>query len=121
MASHHDSDRHAELTETPDSRTVVDPVCAMTVDTTAAKLSYEHQGELFHFSSQGCPDKFVANPVHYLTGEHIPAAEEVPPGRIFTYPMHPEIKQEEPGSCPICGMALEPMGRRGAARVRTQN
>jgi Cu+-exporting ATPase len=82
----------------------------MTVDTTAGKPSHEHKGELFHFCSQGCHNKFVADPEHYITGKHKRAAEEAPSGTIFTCPMHPEIKQEGPGSCPICGMALEPVG-----------
>ncbi len=110
MASHHAGDSHGEQRQAPDTRTVVDPVCGMTVDTAAGKPSYDHNGELFHFCSQGCRDKFVANPDHYILGQHRRVAEEAPSGTIFTCPMHPEIEQQGPGNCPICGMALEPTG-----------
>jgi len=90
--------------------TALDPVCGMTVDTTAGKPSHVHEGQKFHFCSQGCHDKFVADPEHYLSGAHRRAHEELPSGTIYTCPMHPEIQQEGPGNCPICGMALEPMG-----------
>jgi len=110
MVSHQDSDRHGQTRETMDGRTVTDPVCGMTVDTSAGKPTCEHKGELFHFCSQGCHDKFASDPEHYITGEHKRVAEDAPAGTIFTCPMHPEIKQEGPGNCPICGMALEPMG-----------
>jgi Cu+-exporting ATPase len=82
----------------------------MTVDTAAGKPVHEHEGELFHFCSQDCRDKFAADPEHYLSGAHRRAAKEAPAGTIFTCPMHPEIEQVGPGSCPICGMALEPKG-----------
>ena len=110
MASHHAGDSHGEQRQAPDTRTVVDPVCGMTVDTAAGKPSYDHNGKLFHFCSQGCRDKFVANPDHYILGQHRRVAEEAPSGTIFTCPMHPEIEQQGPGNCPICGMALEPTG-----------
>lgn len=58
--------------------------------------------------SAGCQAKFAANPEHYLNKQDEP--EPAPPGTLFTCPMHPEILQEGPGPCPICGMALEPMG-----------
>ena len=70
MASHHAGDSHGEQWQAPGTRTVVDPVCGMTVDTAAAKPSFDHNGELFHFCSQGCRDKFVANPDHYILGQH---------------------------------------------------
>ena len=95
---------------TTDASNAVDPVCGMTVDTTAGKPSHIHDGEEFHFCSQGCHDKFVADPEHYISGAHRKTAENAPSGTLFTCPMHPEIVQEGPGTCPICGMALEPMG-----------
>ncbi len=110
MVSHKHSDCHGQATETTDNRAAIDPVCGMTVDTAAGKPVHEHEGELFHFCSQGCRDKFAADPEHYLSGAHRRAAEEAPAGTIFTCPMHPEIEQVGPGSCPICGMALEPKG-----------
>jgi len=84
-----------------------DPVCGMTVDRATTPHHAEHGGETFHFCSAGCRTKFVADPKAYLEpATH--AAEPPPPGTIYTCPMHPEVRQEGPGSCPICGMALEP-------------
>jgi Cu+-exporting ATPase len=85
-----------------------DPVCGMMVDTHAGKPSYDHQGHTYHFCSDGCRIKFAGDPTRYLTktGETKP----LPQGTLYTCPMHPEIVREEPGACPICGMALEPMG-----------
>jgi Cu+-exporting ATPase len=85
-----------------------DPVCGMMVDTHAGKPSYDHQGHTYHFCSDGCRIKFAGDPTRYLTktGETKPR----PQGTLYTCPMHPEIVREEPGPCPICGMALEPMG-----------
>ncbi len=84
-----------------------DPVCGMTVDPATTPHHAEHAGEAFHFCSAGCRTKFVADPPKYLKPEHPPAAA-APAGTIYTCPMHPQIRQVGPGSCPICGMALEP-------------
>ena len=86
--------------------TVKDPVCGMTVDPATTAHRADHNGKDYFFCSEGCRTKFVADPDRYLT----PKAEAEPPvpGAIYTCPMHPEIRQEGPGSCPICGMALEP-------------
>ncbi len=90
---------------------VRDPVCGMMVDPTAGKPSYALQGQTFHFCSEGCRKKFVAAPQDYLADAPAPAATApVPKGTIYTCPMHPQIEQVGPGSCPICGMALEPKG-----------
>jgi Cu+-exporting ATPase len=78
----------------------------MTVDPVTSKHRFDYRGETFHFCSAGCRTKFAANPQEYL-GEARPKAE-MPDGAIYTCPMHPEIRQVGPGSCPICGMALEP-------------
>jgi len=86
---------------------VLDPVCGMTVDPTTSKHRFEHHGETFHFCSAGCRTKFAADPAKYLAKDKAPEPE-VPAGTIYTCPMHPEIRQVGPGSCPICGMALEP-------------
>ena len=80
----------------------------MTVDPHVGKPTYDHQGHIYHFCSAGCQAKFAANPERYLNKQDEP--EPAPPGTLFTCPMHPEIVQEGPGPCPICGMALEPMG-----------
>ncbi|BAL73368.1 heavy-metal transporting P-type ATPase [Bradyrhizobium cosmicum] len=79
----------------------------MTVDPATSKHRFEHHGETFHFCSAGCRTKFAADPARYLAKDKAPEPE-VPAGTIYTCPMHPEIRQVGPGSCPICGMALEP-------------
>ena len=91
-----------------DDRTVRDPVCGMTVDPHAGKPTAEHGGRIFHFCSAGCRAKFEAAPEKYEAGRPVRAA--APKGTQYTCPMHPEIVRDKPGSCPICGMALEPMG-----------
>jgi Cu+-exporting ATPase len=77
----------------------------MTVDPATAKHKAEHYGQSYYFCSAGCRTKFVATPAKYLDK----IEEPVIAGAIYTCPMHPEIRQEGPGSCPICGMALEPL------------
>ena len=85
-----------------------DPVCGMKVDRSAAKHTVSHAGETHYFCSGRCKSKFEAAPQDYLGGK--PAPKPVPAGTIYTCPMHPQIEQVGPGSCPICGMALEPKG-----------
>lgn len=91
-------------------QSAIDPVCGMTVDLSKAKPSLEHAGESYHFCSQGCRDKFDADPEFYISGAHKRKSAAAPEGTTYTCPMHPEIVQDHPGDCPICGMALEPMG-----------
>ncbi len=86
---------------------VKDPVCGMTVDPHTAKHRHTYNGRPYYFCSAGCQEKFAANPTLYLEREPR-LADPVPAGTIYTCPMHPEIRQPGPGSCPICGMALEP-------------
>ena len=86
---------------------VKDPVCGMTVDPHTAKHRHTHNGRPYHFCSARCQEKFAANPTQYLQSEPR-VADPVPVGTIYTCPMHSEIRQPGPGSCPICGMALEP-------------
>jgi Cu+-exporting ATPase len=86
----------------------IDPVCGMKVYPHAGKPSYDYDGQTYHFCSAGCQVKFAADPKRYLNKSDEP--EPAPPGTLYTCPMHPEIVQEGPGNCPICGMALEPMG-----------
>ncbi len=88
--------------------TATDPVCGVTVDRATAKHFVRHDGQGFYFCSAGCKAKFEAEPQKYL-GDR-PAPEPMPKGTQYTCPMHPEIIRDKPGSCPICGMALEPMG-----------
>ena len=88
-------------------QTVIDPVCGMTVDPKTTAHHATHAGHDYHFCSAGCRAKFAANPETYLSADRAPPPP-APAGTIYTCPMHPEIRQEGPGSCPICGMALEP-------------
>ena len=98
---HDKAHHHAGMAE----GTATDPVCGMKVDPHSAKHRTEHGGRSYYFCSAGCRAKFVAEPEKYL-GEREP--EPVIEGAIYTCPMHPEIRQVGPGTCPICGMALEP-------------
>ena len=87
-----------------------DPVCGMSVDPEATAHHAEHAGQAFHFCCNGCRAKFEANPQAYLSDQPKPATPPAPApkGAIYVCPMDPEIRQDRPGSCPICGMALEP-------------
>ncbi len=89
------------------TNTVKDPVCGMDVDPATAKHHADRAGKSYYFCSAGCRTKFVAEPSKYLNKTTPPPPAEV--GAIYTCPMHPEIRQVGPGSCPICGMALEPV------------
>ncbi len=89
-----------------DDHKVKDPVCGMMVDPHTAKHRHAHRGHTYYFCNPKCREKFIADPEKYLSGE--PPKDDVPAGTIYTCPMHPEIRQVGPGSCPICGMALEP-------------
>jgi YHS domain-containing protein len=89
-----------------------DPVCGMKVDPAKAAASIEYEGATFCFCSQGCAAKFRATPEKYAPAKSIaapphPAGMTEPQGE-YTCPMHPQIVRPGPGSCPICGMALEP-------------
>jgi P-type Cu+ transporter len=86
---------------------VKDPVCGMDVDPRSAKHSAEVGGSTYYFCCNGCKTKFVADPASYISKQPKPPAP-APEGAIYTCPMHPQIRQTGPGSCPICGMALEP-------------
>lgn len=87
----------------------IDPVCGMKVDPAATPHHAEHAGQAWHFCSAGCRAKFVADPARYLHPTPAAAPPVVPAGTQYTCPMHPEIVRDGPGTCPLCGMALEPM------------
>ena len=89
--------------------TTSDPVCGMTVDPRTSGHHSEHDGRTFHFCSARCKAKFEADPARYIGQKPKPLAEPVREGAVYTCPMHPEVRQIGPGSCPICGMALEPL------------
>jgi Cu+-exporting ATPase len=89
--------------------TARDPVCGMSVNPETSKHRFEHNGTTYHFCSNSCRTKFEADPTKYLDKAKAETKQApVPAGTIYTCPMHPEIRQVGPGTCPICGMALEP-------------
>lgn len=91
-------------------RSVRDSVCGMSVDPDTTTHHARHGHTTLHFCSDGCRSKFVSDPERYLrTSRDAPVQAPAAVGGIYTCPMHPEIRQDRPGSCPICGMALEPL------------
>lgn len=90
--------------------TAIDPVCGMTVDLNANKPRLDLNDESYHFCSSGCHDKFEADPEFYISGSHKKRKMTAAAGTQYTCPMHPEIIEDHPADCPLCGMALEPMG-----------
>lgn len=101
-ASHNDGHHHGSNVG---EELATDPVCGMKVKLTPSARHADHAGSRFYFCSAKCHDKFVADPEAFLAPR---SAQEAPEGAIWTCPMHPEIRQDHPGACPICGMALEP-------------
>lgn len=97
------------------SEILKDPVCGMNV-TNQSQQKLQHEGQPVYFCSAGCKAKFAANPSKYLlaSADSIkppPAIDSVAVGNagvIYTCPMHPEVRQNQPGACPKCGMTLEP-------------
>ena len=93
----------------------LDPVCGMTVDPDRAAGSFEYKGQTYYFCSTHCLHRFRENPESFLNKTTAPQPIGITrqakpaPGQKYTCPMHPEIVRDAPGSCPICGMALEPM------------
>ena len=96
---------HCHAADAASAATGIDPVCGMTVNPARSPHHLIHAGHAYHFCSAGCRTKFAADPARYLTLQE-PA--DAPEGAIWTCPMHPEVRQDHPGACPICGMALEP-------------
>jgi Cu+-exporting ATPase len=85
---------------------VIDPICGMTVDPETAAGKYEYEGTTYYFCGIGCLNKFKGDPASFVNPKEkaVDLAKDVE----YTCPMHPQISQMGPGSCPICGMALEP-------------
>ena len=113
MTEHHHHTGHSAVT----GQLVRDPVCGMTIDPSTA-LTVEHEGSQFHFCSEHCRASFTKNPAKYTTpavsDETTDLSSKADPSHIsdaveWTCPMQPEIRRDTPGSCPICGMALEPV------------
>ena len=89
--------------------TAKDPMCGMNVNVAAPKGgTHEHDGTTFYFCNPKCREKFAAEPDKYLIPVEERVVEEMPAGTMYICPMDPEIRQDHPGTCPICGMALEP-------------
>ena len=103
---------------TPQSGAVKDPVCGMDVDPATTEHVAEHEGVTHHFCSEHCRSRFLADPEAFIhTSTSAPGSAPSQPAPAapgaevveYTCPMHPEIRQDGPGTCPICGMALEPV------------
>ena len=95
------------MSEDHNETKVKDPVCGMDVDPHTSRHRADHAGKTWYFCSEKCQEKFIAKPDAYLEPSKQSQAS-VPSGSIYTCPMHPEVRREGPGDCPICGMALEP-------------
>jgi len=106
---------HAAAPAAP-GKTATDPICGMKVDPAKTAHRADHQGTTYYFCAARCRERFIADPAKYLAPKPAAAAghatesplPSAPPGTVYTCPMHPEIRQQGPGTCPICGMALEP-------------
>ena len=108
MNQHDPHAGHHHHHDAPPAAGAIDPVCGMTVDPAKTAHRADHAGNDYHFCSAGCRAKFLADPAKYLTPAQAPREEPAPAGAIHVCPMHPEVRQDHPGNCPICGMALEP-------------
>ncbi|MEO8257866.1 MAG: heavy metal translocating P-type ATPase [Acidobacteriota bacterium] len=99
--SHH----HAGVTP----HDVLDPVCGMTISPDDAAGHLDHEGHTYYFCGESCVKQFRTDPGRFVDAQQDPGTAVADPAAEYTCPMHPEIRQEGPGSCPICGMALEPV------------
>jgi len=88
---------------------VIDPVCGMSIDPADAAGQVEHDGQTYYFCNPSCVERFRAAPAEFVGSRPAPPTSAAADAREFTCPMHPQIRQVGPGSCPICGMALEPV------------
>ena len=107
-AQHHHA-QHRHLAPDAAIELATDRVCGMRVDAATSKHRFEHGGEEFHFCSARCREKFSADAAAYLHPKPAETPPVAPAGTIYTCPMHPGVRQTGPGSCPLCGMALEPL------------
>ena len=106
---HEHHQHHARDAHDSPGDTVTDPVCGMQVRPGKDTPSASYKGETYHFCSRKCHDRFEADPWHFASGRAKGRTGMDGKARQYTCPMHPEIVRDEPGSCPICGMALEPV------------
>src|SRR3954462_6250817 len=86
----------------------VDPVCHMNVLPATAAGKYDYQGKTYYFCNPRCLERFRANPSQFVAAGAVDDRPQSSSGIPYTCPMHPEVQQFGPGSCPKCGMALEP-------------
>jgi Cu+-exporting ATPase len=93
------------MTQITPQISAIDPVCGMSVNPATSPHHATHQGAEYHFCAASCRAKFIATPEKYLGAR---APEPVIEGAVYICPMDPEIREPHPGTCPICGMALEP-------------
>lgn len=100
---------HKTTSTTPTDTMILDPVCGMTVDPQKAKGKFDFSGKTYYFCSTKCLEKFAASPEKYLTTKIDAPVSAADQGQTYTCPMHPEVQKLGPGSCPKCGMALEPL------------
>jgi Cu+-exporting ATPase len=114
----HQPDRQCTTTAIVGAREI-DPVCGMRLDPATLKHYFDIAGRRFHFCSADCRAKFEADPNAYLKRK---AATSHPAkaGVTYTCPMHPQIRMEGPGNCPICGMTLESLTASGAAAPNSE-
>src|ERR1700691_4524982 len=98
--------QHGDADKAVPAAAAIDPVCGMRVDPATARHRTTYQSKDYFFCSGRCRERFEAEPEKFLQPK--PAEPAAPVGAIYTCPMHPEVRQVGPGSCPICGMALEP-------------
>ena len=111
-----------------DAEVHVDPICGMEVDPAAAAAKQEYDGRWYYFCSVGCAEKFRADPAKYVASTEASKQPVVRPdagahpdqAATYTCPMHPEVRQEGPGPCPQCGMALEPLVPTTSGESKTQ-
>lgn len=102
---------------------VIDPVCGMTIRPEDAVGHIEHHGQTYYFCSQSCLERFRATPEQFVKSTEKPVPARVGPGAEYTCPMHPEVRQQGPGSCPKCGMSrpyaiVGALGERQFGRIR---
>jgi P-type Cu+ transporter len=101
-------------------QTVKDPICGMSVSPDSAAGSFEYNGQTYYFCSEHCLQRFRKTPTQFVESTQLPPTDAtarqamvsaVPAIKAaeYTCPMHPEVRQDRPGSCPKCGMALEPV------------
>ena len=102
--AHHSHSQHAPIPAGAPSAT--DPVCGMNFEVKANTRTQTFGGETHHFCSASCEERFKADPWFYASGNADKVGLQAQPGTQWTCPMHPEIVRDEPGACPICGMAL---------------